>query len=190
MSDYQIAFNNTSKTVTIQPLNDALPVGSINIGTFQHDDEDDLLGSDVSHVLYHHVRDALYKRSRENPAVAGFWPDNITDMAGITITVDTTANPVPINSVAPAVTGTLQVGDVLTTTNGTWSASPTFARQWKWSADNDGPWTNISGATDTTYTLVEGDLTRFIKCDVTATNANGSNVQASNVVGPVTPGGS
>lgn len=91
----------------------------------------------------------------------------------------------PVNSVAPAITGTLTVGGVLTTTNGTWSNSPTFARKWQSSDDVDGPWVDIASATATTYTLVSGDLAKHIRCVVTATTSGGSVTAISNVVGPV-----
>ena len=185
MAQYQIAYNGTTKTATVQALNDALPEDSINIGQFEHVGEDDPLGPDLNHVLFHHVRDALYKRSAADPSNTAMFPKNITDLQNITIVNDTTANPVPVNSVAPAITGTLEVGDVLTTTNGTWTDSPTYARQWKSSPDGDGPWTNIAGATGTTYTLLIGDVGKSIRCDVTATNTNGSSTAVSNVVGPV-----
>lgn len=61
MATYQIAYNSTTKTATIQAKGDALPNGSTKIGEFDHgDDPDDVLGIDENHVLYHHVRDALY----------------------------------------------------------------------------------------------------------------------------------
>lgn len=185
MAQYQIAYNSTTKTATVQPLNDALPEDSINIGQFEHAGESDPLGPDFNHVLFHHVREALYKRSAANPSNTAMFPDNITDLQNIIIVNDTTANPMPINSVAPAITGTLEVGDVLTTTNGTWSDASTYARQWKSSSDGNAPWANITGETGATYTLLVGDVGKFIRCDVTATNANGSNTAMSNVVGPV-----
>ncbi len=89
-----------------------------------------------------------------------------------------------LNTVAPAVTGTVQVGQLLTTTNGTWLGSPTFARQWQ---RNDGTgWTNISGATSLTYTI--GSYAgQSIRCRITATTAYGSVIAYSNTVGPVAP---
>ena len=185
MPQYQIAYHPTNKVATVQANNDALPAGAVKIGTFVHDDESDPLGPDLNHVVFHHVRDALYKRSATNPAQAGFWPNNITDMASITIAVDTVATLVPVNTVAPAITGLLVTGSVLTTTNGTWSGSPTYTRQWKRADTADGVGTNI-GADATTYTLVAGDVGKYIYCDITATNANGSTVQKSNVIGPST----
>ena len=73
----------------------------------------------------------------------------------------------PLNSVAPAVTGTATVGQTLTTTTGTWSGSPapSYAYQWQRAGSN------ISGATSSTYVLVAADYANTIRCVVTATNS-------------------
>ena len=88
---------------------------------------------------------------------------------------------VPVNTVAPVVSGSLTVGSVLTTTNGTWTGSPTitYSYQWKRGATNVG--TNAN-----TYTLVTGDIGSNMTCVVTATNPGGSTDATSNSVGPVT----
>ena len=96
----------------------------------------------------------------------------------------------PYNTVAPAVTGTPTVGQTLTTTNGTWAgdATITYARQWQQGnvADaNDPSWANISAATNLTYVLASGQLAKYVRCRVTATNSVGSTIAYSNVVGPV-----
>ena len=103
---------------------------------------------------------------------------------GMTVTIG------PYNTVLPAVTGTPTVAQTLTTTNGTWAgdATITFARQWQRgnTADpNDPSWANISAATNLTYVLVSADLTKHIRCRVTATNSVGSTIAYSNIVGPV-----
>ena len=83
--------------------------------------------------------------------------------------------PAPVNTVAPDVTGGNYVGDVLTTTDGTWTGSPTsYSYQWKRGATNIG--TNAN-----TYTLVSADAGLNITCVVTATNAGGSTNATSNV---------
>lgn len=74
----------------------------------------------------------------------------------------------PANTDVPAITGTAQVGQVLTASDGTWTGSPTIARQWK--ADGDA----IAGATAVTYTPVAGDIGKAITVTVTATNSKGS----------------
>lgn len=90
--------------------------------------------------------------------------------AGVTANSNSTASVAgnaPVNTVAPAVTGTATVGQTLTTTNGTWTGvpTPTFTYQWQRVT------TNISGATSSTYVLVAADAGSTIRCVVTATNA-------------------
>lgn len=74
----------------------------------------------------------------------------------------------PVNSAAPAITGTARVGQTLTSTTGTWSGSPTYARQWLAAG------VAISGATGATYVPVVGDIGKVITVRVTATNDKGS----------------
>jgi hypothetical protein len=78
----------------------------------------------------------------------------------------------PANSVLPAITGTTTVGQTLTCSNGTWSNSPTFARQWL----RDGQ--PIAGATAATRVLAAGDAGALMSCRVTAT-ANGVSQSAT-----------
>lgn len=87
----------------------------------------------------------------------------------------------PENAAPPAITGTAQVGETLTGDDGQWSGTPapTLNRQWK----RDG--SAISGATGTTYDLVEGDVGAEITLTVTATNSAGSASETSAPVGPV-----
>jgi len=82
--------------------------------------------------------------------------------------------PTPANSLAPAISGTTTFGQVLTTTTGTWSNSPTYSYQWSRAATSGGSYTNISGATSSTYTLVAADVGQYLKSTVTATNGSGS----------------
>lgn len=83
----------------------------------------------------------------------------------------------PSNTVAPEITGTLEVGETLTCSTGTWTGTPTitYSYQWKRGA------TNI-GTNSATYTQVYADLNQNITCTVTATNGAGSSSQVSNTV--------
>lgn len=99
--------------------------------------------------------------------------------------LQTTANPAgsipdsaPANLVAPFVTGTGIVGQLLTCSSGAWSGSPapTFTYQWQLNS------VNISGATTDSYTPVIGDTGGSIRCVVTATNIVGSSSANSNAV--------
>lgn len=71
----------------------------------------------------------------------------------------------PANTVLPAITGTPTVGQTLTVSNGTWTKSPTFTRQWN---RNGVP---IAGATATTRVLSVDDAGAVMTCTVTATNS-------------------
>lgn len=102
---------------------------------------------------------------------------NIAGSANATSNTLTMANYTPANTVAPAVSGTAVVGQVLTTTNGTWTNSPSsYSYQWKRGATNIG--TNAS-----TYTLVAADAgnTSNIKCTVTATNGLSASADSNTV---------
>lgn len=85
-------------------------------------------------------------------------------------------------SVAPAVTGTAQVGQTLTVSNGTWnpSSGTTFTR--KWYANG----AEISGQTGATYQPVVGDIGKTITARVTATKTGyGNRSVLSAPTGPV-----
>lgn len=93
----------------------------------------------------------------------------------------------PTNTVAPAVTGTTVVGNALSTTNGTWTGSPTgYSYQWQRDNFGGGSYSNISGATSSSYTLVDADDGCNVRCVVTATNGSGSTPANSNSVGTIT----
>lgn len=83
----------------------------------------------------------------------------------------------PVNTVAPAVTGLTVVGSTLTTTNGTWTGTPTitFTRQWTVGGVN-------AGTGLTTFVIPAGAAGRLIRCVVTATNAVSSVVANSNTI--------
>jgi hypothetical protein len=87
-------------------------------------------------------------------------------------------NPVPVNSGAPVLTGSGEVGEEITTSNGTWSNTPlSYTYQWRL----DG--INIPGETTNAYTPVEDDIDKFVSCVVTAHNVGGpSDPKASNSV--------
>lgn len=79
----------------------------------------------------------------------------------------------PVNSVAPAITGTPSQGQTLTCSSGTWSKSPSFAYQWNRSG------VAISGATASTRVLAAGDVGATMTCTVTATSGGVSAVATS-----------
>jgi hypothetical protein len=92
--------------------------------------------------------------------------------------------PDPVNVVAPVVTGTVEVGSTLTTTNGSWTdgTNPkeyTYTYQWYRAG------VPIPDATNATYTLDIDDFDRTIYCIVTAAQQIALEEAQSNTVGPV-----
>lgn len=86
----------------------------------------------------------------------------------------------PIATAIPAITGTVQSGQTLTTGNGTWPGSPdAFTYAWHRSSDGGNTWTNIGGATASTYAAVVGDVGYQIRSQVTVTTNAGSSTAYS-----------
>jgi hypothetical protein len=92
----------------------------------------------------------------------------------------------PVNTVKPSVTGSTYLYGTLSGTLGTWTApngTNSYARQWQ-RADYDGSSTpgtfsNISGATSSTYTTTINDNGKWIRLRITATNLSGSDTAFS-----------
>jgi len=105
MPRFQVAFRAAPyNSVVVQFYGDSLPADHINIGSFYHEHENDEIDNQSgpeNHVIYHHVRELLYKRKPDGTA-GGMFPNNITDMAAMVITVDTTFVAVASISSAPA----------------------------------------------------------------------------------------
>jgi hypothetical protein len=94
----------------------------------------------------------------------------------------------PVNTAPPTISGTAQVGQTLTASNGTWSNSPTsFAYQWVRCNATGASCVNVSNGTQRTYTLVGADSGRTMRVRVTASNADGSATAESAQTAVVTP---
>lgn len=57
----RVVWDESTQTALVQPPDDAVPVGSVDAGTYSHPDGNDMLGYADGHVLYQHVQDLLYK---------------------------------------------------------------------------------------------------------------------------------
>lgn len=113
-------------------------------------------------------------------------------MSGILLmSVGNSYGSLPVNTVAPAVTGTPAVGSTLTTTNGTWTGAPTPSFTYKWQRST----VDISGQTASTYVVQAADAGLSVRCVVTATNslgavsANSNNTSIPLTIGQVFGGG-
>lgn len=80
----------------------------------------------------------------------------------------------PLNLTAPTITGEYD----FTSTNGTWTGSPTsYAYQWQVSDDGLAGWADIEGATSSTYLAPEAQEGKYVRLGVIATNSNGPSVE-------------
>lgn len=117
-----------------------------------------------------------------NAAVAGFavFDTHLSDAEE----ANAFLGPEPVNTVAPAVSGTETQGQTLSTTNGTWALPSPFSAgtngtvtyAYQWTRSNDGAGAgeaDISGATSSTYTLQAGDVGKYIRCRVRSSNDGG-----------------
>lgn len=106
------------RLVHVDPDGTALQPGFVKVSTFDHpttEDDIDPLGPAENHVIYHHVRDALYFIKEGGvPVAPGFWPENITDMQSVVISY--TPPPIAVVSIAPQ-SATVTVGVAATVTN-------------------------------------------------------------------------
>jgi hypothetical protein len=95
---------------------------------------------------------------------------------------------VPASTLAPAISGVLQPGQVLTATGGTWTGDQlTFAYQWERCDAAGAGCVALTGATAATYTVATGDLASTLHVSVTGRNRLGS-VAASSTATAVVAG--
>ena len=83
-----------------------------------------------------------------------------------------------------SISGTAQVGQTLTANTSSLGGNGTLSYQWTSSASSSGTFTNISGATSSTYKLISADANKYIKVNVTRDGY--SNTITSTATGQVT----
>jgi hypothetical protein len=80
----------------------------------------------------------------------------------------------PVNTALPTISGTAQVGQTLTATNGAWTNNPTsFTYQWNRAG------TPMGGATASTYVPIAADVGSPLTVSVVATNSSGASSAAT-----------
>jgi len=83
----------------------------------------------------------------------------------------------PVSLTAPVASGTGEVGQTLSTTDGTWENTP-LGYSYQWQANG----VDIAGATSNTYILTIDESGDDVRCVVTATNDGGSASANSNSI--------
>jgi Concanavalin A-like lectin/glucanases superfamily/NHL repeat len=92
-----------------------------------------------------------------------------------------TGSTAPVNVSAPTITGSAEGGHTLTSSSGEWSGAPapSYTYQWEHCNATGGECDEIAGATNSTYTLQDGDVSGSVRVLVTAANIAGSASTAS-----------
>jgi RHS repeat-associated protein len=87
----------------------------------------------------------------------------------------------PVNRVAVGISGVAQEGQVLVASAGVWEGTPTLSYGYQWQHCNaaGAECSSISGATESKYALVHGDVGFTIRVVVTATGSPGSATSTS-----------
>jgi hypothetical protein len=86
----------------------------------------------------------------------------------------------PPNTAPPTISGSTIVGEALTANPGTWTGSGiTFAYLWSRCDTTGAACTDITTATQSTYTLVTADAGKTLRVKVTATDSTGPNAVTS-----------
>jgi subtilisin family serine protease len=95
-------------------------------------------------------------------------------------TAEVTPTPVPVNTGAPAISGTAKTGQTLTASAGSWTESPTsYAYQWQRCDTSGANCGAIEGATGATYVVKSTDIGSTLRVAVTASNSAGASAPAS-----------
>jgi hypothetical protein len=95
----------------------------------------------------------------------------------------------PVNTAEPTISGTAQVDQTLTATQGSWTSTSTvtYSYQWRRCDALGNGCSNIGGADGTSYLVRPADLAKTIRVRVTAKNADGSTQSTSNETAVVKP---
>lgn len=176
MPTLKVAFNKDTYVATVLDASGSIPSGSVNVGTFDHPDET----YPDSYVIYHGVRELLYKRSEVDPTKPGFWPENITNMQAVTIENKATARLV-LSTSLPRVVSTIEGGKVTLSVVALGGKTP-LTYKWEFRAPNASTWTAVSGQTTANLVLDNIDADKAGEYKVTVTDAAGTKVDSTALV--------
>jgi hypothetical protein len=120
-----------------------------------------------------------YLHGPSSPPGPGDGKGPLVDNGGPVMVTNTTYAiywlPTPGNTALPAITGTPVVNHALTTSTGSWNGAPTgYSYRWQRCSSAGTGCVDISGATESTYTLTSADGGHTVRSTVSATNVNGA----------------
>ncbi|HTU96978.1 MAG TPA: hypothetical protein VMF14_14125, partial [Solirubrobacteraceae bacterium] len=94
----------------------------------------------------------------------------------------------PANTARPTITGSALTGASLTITSaGTWSpTAASYTYQWQIAASATSGWSDVTGATTTSYTIPSNGIGASYRVCLNATNTYGTGSKCSDPIGPIT----
>jgi hypothetical protein len=115
----------------------------------------------------------------------------VTDKAGNVYTTAAVGAAIePQNTTLPSISGATESGQLLTVSNGSWEGAPTISYAYQWqSCDSSGEsCSNISGATASSYRVLNSQVGSTLRAVVTASNSAGSVHAISAATATITAG--
>ena len=105
---------------------------------------------------------------------------NVYVADALNFTIDRLTPPAPVSTAGPAITGSAQVGQTLSTDGGSWDNAPfTETFQWQGCDSSGAGCAAIPGATSHSYPVTDADSGHTIRVVVTTTNGGGSSSASS-----------
>lgn len=140
-------------------------------------EDEDKPSADYTNTIHYH-RGIIAGPTRPNGRNEDFILEMYTlGLVQAEIVVPPAAQVIATNTVKPAISGTaVQTGVVLTAYAGIWTGEPTFTYQWQHDTAGNGTFTDIAGATSSTFTAVVGDVGNALRLEVTGVNGEGTPV--------------
>jgi flagellar hook assembly protein FlgD/PKD repeat protein len=115
----------------------------------------------------------------ERATISVFDEDGDVAEAGVTVTVSAANSGIPVNELAPSISGNSVEGETLTESHGLWSGTPTsYQLQWLRCGIHGTGCKAITGSTTSTYLLTAADLGHTIEVREIARNETGPSAAA------------
>ena len=119
------------------------------------------------------------KAGVEHAAISVFDEDGDVAETGVTVTVTAANSGIPVNELAPSISGNGVEGETLTESHGLWSGAPTsYQLQWLRCGIHGTGCKPITGSTASTYLLTAADLGHTIEVREIARNETGPSAAA------------
>ncbi len=114
----------------------------------------------------------------------------VNSISALSVVTSVVAASPPVNTALPAVSGMAESGQLMTVSNGSWEGTPTisYAYQWETCNSKGESCSSISGATASSYRVLNSQVGDTLRATVTADNSAGSEKATSTATATITTG--